>query len=100
MRLDLASGLTEDHEAMLQKAARNPRLIIITSIDGMPEAERPGLHDRLCDGASKTLPIVVCFLPKDVVESTMKAWRELSEIERRMARNRDAALKHGIEQEA
>lgn len=100
IRLDLASGLTDDHRAMLDKAARNPRLIIITSIDGMPETERATLHDILCDGASRTLPVVVCFMPKEAIDSTMTAWHELSEIEKRIAKDREAALKHGIEKEA
>lgn len=99
IRLDLASGLTPDHVTALAKASKQPRLILITSIDGMPVDARPSLHDSLCEGAARTLPIVVCFLPRDVIDSTMAAAEELRKIEARRARDREIAKQHGFELE-
>lgn len=99
IRLDLASGLTPEHEASLAKASRNPRLILITSIDGMPEDERPTLHDRLCAGAARTLPIVICFLTAEALERTMEAQNALKKIEADRERRRTLYAQHGIELE-
>jgi hypothetical protein len=99
IRLDLAAGLTPDHEESLARAARNPRLILITSIDGVPADERPTLHDRLCGGAARTIPIVVCFLPADVIERTLEAQARLKEIDAERERRRALYREHGIELE-
>ena len=84
VRVDLAQGLTPEIEATLQRSARNPRMVVLTSLDGLgPDAA--SLHDRLCDGAARTLPVVVCPMPADAIGPTTAAWRRLREIETREA---------------
>lgn len=77
MRLDLSTGLSPNHVEALGKAARNPRLIVITNIEGLPPEERPKLHDMLCADAKRTLPVVVSFGPADEIRKVREGWESL-----------------------
>lgn len=87
LRFDLASGLTGEHEAQL--ARKGPRIVVMTSLEGVDPEARPGLEERVRAGA-RTLPVCLCFGPADEVERLGEAGRRLRELEE--ARMREDAI--------
>jgi hypothetical protein len=83
LRFDLASGLTDEHETQL--ARRGPRLVVITSVDGVDPDARPGLEERVRAGA-RTLPVCVIFLPAEQIRTILEAEARRIELKERHAR--------------
>jgi len=80
LRFDLGSGLTGEHEAQL--ARKGPRIVVMTTLEGVDPDARPGLEARIRGGA-RTLPVCLCFGPADEVERIGAAGRRLREYEER-----------------
>lgn len=83
LRFDLASGLTDEHVAQLTR--KGPRIVVMTSIDGVPPDVRPKLEDQIRSGA-RTLPVCVIFLPADRIATILEAEARRLEIVERHAR--------------
>lgn len=81
LRFDLASGLTGEHEAQL--ARKGPRIVVMTTLEGVDPKARPGLEERVRAGA-RTLPVCLCFGPSKEVERLGEAGRLMREHEERI----------------
>lgn len=86
LRFDLANGLTEEHKAQL--ARKGPRIVVLTSLDGVQPDLRPALEPQVRSGA-RTLPVCLSFGTQEEIDRIMDAHRRLREMEARNARYRE-----------
>lgn len=76
VHLCLVDNLTAEHQEMLTR--KGPRLVTITDIDGVPEDDRPGLHEKIAAGA-RTLVACLIHAPEEEIPTLANAWRTLQE---------------------
>jgi hypothetical protein len=83
LRFDLKDGLTGEHQAQL--ARKGNRLVVMTTLDGVPEDRRPALEGQIREGA-RTLPVCLCFGPAEEVDRLKESGRRIREHDERSAR--------------
>ena len=80
VHLCLVDNLTAEHQEMLRRNHGQQQFatVTITDIDGVPEDDRPGLHEKIAAGA-RTLVACLIHAPEEEIPTLANAWRTLQE---------------------
>lgn len=91
LHFDFTGGLTPEHRAQLER--RGPRLVVMSSIDGLTPDIAARIEGIVRENA-RTLPVCLCFVPAEKLPALQDAGRVISE--HRMQQERYAELQASI----
>lgn len=91
LHFDFTGGLTPEHRAQLER--RGPRLVVMSSIDGLTPEIAARIEGIVRENA-RTLPVCLCFVPAEKLPALQDAGRVISE--HRMQQERYAELQASI----